>query len=448
MIFKDNFYNRLSTVSIILAGCLLLYVLMPVLVPFIVAFILAYLLNPVVEWVTKFNISRGFAIVLVLLLISIVLITAISYIIPLLWEQFETAKSNMPIFLDWLNNNARPWISEKLKYDIKPFNSNEISDEILSYLQTNYNLQDARSIVSKIASSGISAISSVGLFVLVPVLMFFFLMSWHKNMKSLINVCPPRFQSQTLSVAKDCHEVMMAFVKGQMLVMFILGLIYGIGLQILGIETGIIIGFVAGLASIIPYFGLVVGVIAAVIAVIVQFGFDWHLLALVGVFGFGQFIEGMVLQPILLGDRIGLSPIMVIFVVLVGGSLMGVVGMIIALPFAAVLMVLMRHVFASYQDSEFYKRKAEPALAGECQTADFGFQADTVLNTSHSSEATVNQTTVNPKTVNQKTKQVEIQKDELVIISADNKPEHTKKTLDSKKNLDTDTKENQNHEQP
>lgn len=357
MIFRDNFYNRLTTISVIVLLSILLYILMPVLVPFIVAFILAYLINPVVEALTKYKISRPFAIVLVLLLISIVIITAIAYIIPMLWHQFEIAKSNMPVFLDWLNNSARPWVSAKFGYDFKSFNSDEISEEILSYLQTNYNLQDARSIVSKIATSGISAISSVGLFVLVPVLMFFFLLSWHQNIQALVNVLPSRLQEQTVSIAKECHGVMMAFVKGQMLVMFILGLVYGVGLQLLGIETGLMIGFMAGLASIIPYFGLIVGVIAAVIATIVQFGFDWHLLALVGVFGAGQLLEAMVLQPVLLGDRIGLSPIMVIFVVLVGGNLMGIVGMLVALPFAAVLMVLLRQMFAAYQSSDFYQRK-------------------------------------------------------------------------------------------
>lgn len=357
MIFKDIFLNRLALLISFALGGLLIYSLMPVLMPFIVAFVFAYLLNPLVVWCGKIGISRWLAIILVFLLVSIILSAAISYLIPLLWQQFEMAKDNMPVFLEWLNNTARPWVSQKVRFNIKPFNTEELSNAILSYLQTNYNVKDASSVITKLATSGLSAISSAGLFVLIPVLTFFFMLSWDKNLEGLKSLIPPRMLKNTINIATECHDVMMAFVKGQMLVMFILGMVYALGLNWVGLETGLMIGFMAGLASLVPYLGIIVGVLSAVVACIVQFGFDLGQLAWVAlVFTVGQVLEGYVLQPWLLGNRIGLSPVMVIFSVLVGGYVLGLVGMLIGLPLAAVIMVLLRHIYLFYIQSHFFQR--------------------------------------------------------------------------------------------
>lgn len=383
MMFKDIFYNRLATITGLLLLALLVYILMPVLIPFIVAFVLAYLLNPLVVWLGKIGVSRWLAICVVFILVGTILGTAISFLIPLLIDQFELAKNNMPVFLDWLNHTARPWVSKHIRYDIEPFNTAEISNEILSYLQTNYNVKDASSIISKIATSGLSAISSLGLYVLIPVILFFFMASWDKNISGLKAIIPPRLFQKTMSLAQECHDVVMSFVKGQMLVMMILGLVYALGLQFLaGLETGFMIGFMAGLASLIPYFGIVVGVLSAVVACIVQFGFDLEVLALIAVvFAVGQGLEGYVLQPILLGDRIGLSPVMVIFVVLVGGNLLGLIGMLIALPVAAVIMVLVRHAYEAYRQSEFYL--SDNGLQQNLNQAALASHASSVGNNNH-----------------------------------------------------------------
>lgn len=360
MVSQDSFYQRVATLIAAAVLLCLLYLLLPVLVPFIVALILAYLFNPIAKWLGKYGIRRVFAIVLVFTIVSMVLITAVALLIPALIEQFELGKNNMPKFFAWLNNDARPWISRHLNIDIDEFDFNAVSASIMEYLQKNYNFQDAGSVISKIATSGASAIGTIGLFVLVPVVAFFYMLSWESMVKTVKDAIPLRFRAKTLSLMDECDSVMMSFVKGQMLVMFLLGTFYAIGLELVGLDTGLFIGFMAGLASIVPYLGLVVGVVAAVIATIVQFGFDWYHLALVGgVFAFGQLIEAYGLQPFLLGDRIGLSPVMVILAVLVGGQLMGLVGMLIGLPLAAVLMVLFRHAMAAYKRSDLYRKRAD-----------------------------------------------------------------------------------------
>lgn len=149
-----------------------------------------------------------------------------------------------------------------------------------------------------------------------------------------------------------------AFVKGQFLVMFLLGVVYAVGLQVIGLEVGLIIGMVAGLASIIPYLGFAVGIISAVIATLFQFGIDWMQLVLVGVvFMIGQIIEGYILQPFLLGDKIGLPPVAVVFAVLAGAHLGGILGMLVALPVAAIIVVLLKHIREFYENTALYGKQ-------------------------------------------------------------------------------------------
>ena len=166
---------------------------------------------------------------------------------------------------------------------------------------------------------------------------------------------PRPYETTVLNIAQECHSVLGAFVKGQFLVMFLLGIVYAVGLQLIGLEVGLIIGMVAGLASIIPYLGFAVGIVAAVIASLFQFGLDWMQLLLVAVvFMVGQMVEGYILQPFLLGDKIGLSPVAVVFAVLAGAQLAGFLGMLIALPVAAVIVVLLKYARECYEQSACY----------------------------------------------------------------------------------------------
>ena len=179
-------------------------------------------------------------------------------------------------------------------------------------------------------------------------------------LSSLKGLIPRQYEESTLKIVGECHSVLGAFVKGQFLVMVLLGVVYAVGLQLVGLQVGLIIGMVAGLCSIIPYLGFGVGIIAAVIACFFQFGMDpKHLFMVLAVFGLGQLIEGYILQPFLLGDKIGLSPVAVVFAVLAGAQLGGFAGMLIALPVAAVIVVLLKHVREYYEQTPFYQ--TEPA---------------------------------------------------------------------------------------
>ena len=347
----------------ILAGIALLlwilYLLKPVVIPFVAAFLMAYLFSPLVDKLHDMGLPRWLSISIVFIGIGIVLTLATWYLVPLIWQQLIYARDSIPAGIQWINSNFLPWLSNTFNVVEMEIDTNQISDVVMDYVQTNYSADSIQAFVLRLAQSGINFLQIGGTIVLIPIIAFYFLLDWDRMLESLRRLIPRPYEESTLRIVSECHSVLGAFVKGQFLVMILLGIVYAVGLQLIGLEVGLIIGMVAGLASIIPYLGFAVGIIAAVIATFLQFGIDWWQLVLVGVvFMVGQAVEGYVLQPFLLGDKIGLSPVAVVFAVLAGAQLAGFLGMLIALPVAAVIVVLLRHAREYYEHTPFYGNQA------------------------------------------------------------------------------------------
>ena len=343
----------------ILAGIALilwvLYLLKPVVLPFVGAFLVAYLFSPLVDKLHKIGLPRWLSISAVFIGIGVVITLAFWYLVPLVWEQLMYAKNSIPSGIHWANYKFLPWLSDSFNLVPMELDVDQISAAIMEYVQTNYSADSIQAMIAKLAQSGLNFIQIGGTVVLIPIIAFYFLLDWDRMLDSFRRLIPRRYEEQTLVIVKECHSVLGAFVKGQLLVMVLLGVVYAMGLQLIGLEVGLIIGMVAGLCSIIPYLGFAVGIIAAVIASLFQFGIDWMQLLLVGVvFMIGQAVEGYILQPFLLGDKIGLSPVAVVFAVLAGAQLGGILGMLIALPVAAVIVVLLRHAREFYENSPMY----------------------------------------------------------------------------------------------
>lgn len=383
----------------ILAGIALilwvLYLLKPVVIPFVGAFLIAYLFSPLVDSLHKIGVPRWLSISLVFIGIGVVITLAFWYLLPQVWQQLMYAKTSIPAGIHWLNYNFLPWLSQTFNLVPMEIDTDQMSKAVMDYIQTNYSADSIQAMALKLAQSGLNFIQIGGTVVLIPIIAFYFLLDWKRMLESLRRLIPRPYEQSTLKIVNECHSVLGAFVKGQFLVMFLLGVVYAVGLQVIGLEVGLIIGMIAGLASIIPYLGFGVGIIAAVIATLFQFGLDWMQLALVLlVFMVGQAIEGYVLQPFLLGDKIGLSPVAVVFAVLAGAQLAGFLGMLIALPVAAVIVVLLRHVRENYEKSQLYAAppvSVQQASAGEIsiQTAQFDIDVeikDSPINTQQATE--------------------------------------------------------------
>ena len=364
---KDVFFKRLFISLFLVAIGYIIYQLQSVILPFLVAFILSYAINPLVQKLQdKAHIRRWVAILLVYLSTGLMIGLILWWLIPLVWEQLQSAWKYVPTAIDYYNNTLRGWVRSHTPIRLPAMQVRDMSKGLVDFLKENYNITDARSFFTNLMLSGMNIINVAGIVVLVPILMFYFLYNWDERLVKMRHMIPNRYIPSVYRIANESDEALMSFIKGQLLVMVLLGMVYAVQLQLIGLKVGLIIGMMAGIASFVPYLGFTLGFIAAIIAGLFQFGVDWvHLVLIVGAFMVGQAVEGYVLQPLLLGDKIGLSPLWVIFAVLAGAALAGIAGMLIALPLAAVLNVLFQHAYDSYRETEFYKGDAQYGLFKE-----------------------------------------------------------------------------------
>lgn len=348
--------NRLPLLAGIALLVWLVWALQAILMPFLTGALLAYLCNPLVtRLMTRWKLRRSVAVTAVFSTLLVSLTVMLILLLPALWRQFIYLESRLPSLLRWFNRHAIPWLEKTFRVDIDRLDMDLISGWLSSYWQEAGTA--AGNVLTRVAQSSMDVLSLLGLIALVPVVMFYLLMDWEKLVDNIRELVPRQHVHKVMLIAAECDEVLSAFVRGQLIVMLLLGIIYAIGLQVIGLKLGILIGLMAGLGSIIPYFGFIVGIVAASVSALFQFGFKIDPLLMVGaVFMIGQVLEGWVLQPYLIGDKIGLPPVTVIFAIMAGGQLFGLVGMLLALPVAAIIMVLLRHAHDRYRRSEFYQR--------------------------------------------------------------------------------------------
>src|SRR5690554_700534 len=341
----------------ILAALLLGYVLLPVLTPFLLAALLAYLGNPLVERLQRKRlVSRTWAVVIVFTVLTGLLVLLFFVLVPMLGRQLADLYALTPHLLDWLQQSLLPWLQHILGLEEDVWELERIKQELGSHLDKAPNL--ASTMLEALGSSGIALAGWLANLFLVPVVTFYLLRDWRLIVDKVRVLLPRRHEPLVVRMVSECHEVLGAFMRGQLLVMLALAVVYALGLMLLGLKLGLLIGVVAGLASIVPYMGFIVGIGIALIAGFFQFGLDYLMLGgVVGVFLIGQVLESVALTPLLVGDRIGLHPVAVIFAILAGGQLFGFTGVLLALPVAAVLMVWLRYLYQRYQASDLYRQK-------------------------------------------------------------------------------------------
>ena len=330
----------------------LLYLLSPILTPFVVSAMLAYLADPLVDKLEARKIRRVFAVSLVFLLILLVLLILGVVIMPQLETQISTLLKQIPAYIEWTKTTLIPWMNERFGNYI---NFSDVG-QIQNLLSENWKEAGGTilGMLGTVSESGITLLGWAANLVLIPVLTFYLLRDWD-NLVAGIHALLPRSIEPTISgLARESDEMLGAFLRGQILVMAGLSIIYTSGLMLVGLDFALLIGLFAGLVSFVPYLGLIIGILFAGIAAIMQFkGIDmlpWVIL----VFIVGQLVEGMFLTPKLVGDRIGMHPVAVIFAIMAGGQLYGFFGILLALPVASVVMVLVRHALLRYRASGLY----------------------------------------------------------------------------------------------
>lgn len=340
----------------------LLYLLGPVLIPFAISALLAWLGNPLVGRCQRLGLGRSAAVSLVFALMSVLLLLALLIAIPLLERQISELIGNLPRYLGWLKLTALPWLEQLTGLEIAAYFDPE---QLLTMLEGNWQQAGglASSVLAGLSKSGLAIIGWIATALLVPVVTFYFLRDWSALVARIRALLPRHLEPTVVRLAQQSDEVLGAFLRGQMSVMIALGAIYALGLSLVGIDLAFLIGMGSGLLSFVPYLGTFLGVAAGLVAALVQHG-DWQHVALVlAVFSIGQLLESFVLTPWLVGDRIGLHPVAVIFAIMAGGQLFGFLGVLLALPVAAVAMVLLRYGYQHYLASEWYLTAATAAPA-------------------------------------------------------------------------------------
>ncbi|MDD5410969.1 MAG: AI-2E family transporter [Methylobacter sp.] len=333
----------------------LIYLLSPVLMPFAFAAMLAYLGDPLTDKLETYRLSRTNAVVVVFFVMTLIFVLALLLLIPQLEYQVERFLSSLPAYAAWVNETVIPWLKRRFHLGIKPIDINQIINVIKSHWEQAGGIA-ATAMTSISHSGGVIAEWLMNL-LLIPVVTFYLLRDWDSLVAKVHDLLPRRFADTASKLAGEVDTVLSAFVRGQFYVMLALGCIYSIGLWITGLDLALLIGMLAGLVSFVPYLGSIVGIVMACIAAMVQFHELISLVPVVIVFMIGQALEGMVLTPMLVGDKIGLHPVAVMFAVMAGGQLFGFLGILLALPVASVIMVLLRHVHDLYRYSDFYSQK-------------------------------------------------------------------------------------------
>ena len=341
-----------------LAGLLLLGVLLwllgPVLTPFAVAALLAWMADPLVSRIERSGRSRTTAVTLVFVLMTVLVVIVALLLVPTLRRQVEQAIEWGPKLVGWFTGAAIPWIEARFGVSIAAYVD---PAELGALLKEHWRQAGgvAANVLDGLSRSGMAVIAFVVNLLLIPLVTFYFMRDWGSMLAQVHALIPRPLEPTVVRLARESDDMLGGFLRGQVSVMVALGTIYGVGLTLVGLDLGFLIGMVAGLLSFVPYLGTAIGLVAAVIATLVEHGDLFHLVLVAAVFGLGQVIEGFVLTPWLVGDRIGLHPVAVIFAIMAGGQLFGFIGILLALPAAAVIMVLVRYALGRYRASLLYR---------------------------------------------------------------------------------------------
>lgn len=338
---------------------LVFWQLKAVLAPFVVAAVMAYALNPVVNWIDhvgKGRVPRLLAVVLVELLFFLTVVGVLLLVVPILAKELPLMRDQLPGLLDAANESLKPWLAQfgvHLKLD-----AGSVRSFVLKYLNANF--EDVfSSLLVSLQLGGSVAFAIIGNAILIPVALFYLLLEWDDFMVALRTLVPPRLRVGSDSFFLEADAVLGQYLRGQLLVMGLLAVYYSVALGLFGLDLALPIGVFTGLAVFVPYLGFGVGLVLATLAGLLEFSAQSGLgytVAMVGVvYGLGQVLESFFLTPRLVGERIGLHPLAVIFALLAFGQLLGFVGVLIALPVSAVLLVAIRRIQQSYLTSGLYQ---------------------------------------------------------------------------------------------
>ena len=347
--------------GVALVAVLVVWLLAPVLAPFVVAAVMAYVLQPLVlrlEGLAKGRLPRALAVVLVEALAILALLGIFLLLVPILVREWPLLQQQLPVLLDRLGDAINPLLAQlglNVSLDLR-----DLKTQLVAYLGANREDWWAP-LMSSLKLGGSVALALLGYAVLVPVALFYLLHDWTRLVNSVTELVPPAWRTTFDSFMQESDSVLGEYLRGQLLVMLALAVFYAVGLRLFGLDLALPIGVFTGLAVFVPYLGFGVGLVLALLAGLLQFASAQAVVMVAVVFGVGQLIESFVLTPRLVGQRIGLHPLAVILALMAFGQVLGFVGVLVALPASAVLLVGLRRLRHQYLQSDLYQKSGSGA---------------------------------------------------------------------------------------
>mgnify|MGYP000364897621 CR=1 FL=1 len=342
--------------GVALAAALVFWLLAPVLAPFVVAAVMAYVLHPLVLRLESFagvRLPRALAVLLVEILAILALLGVLLLLVPILVREWPLLQQQLPLLLDRLGDAVNPLLNQlglNLSLDLR-----DLKTQLVAYLSANREDWWAP-LMSSLKLGGSAALAFMGYVVLVPVALFYLLHDWTRMVNTVIELVPPAWRGSFDGFMQESDSVLGEYLRGQLLVMLALAVFYAVGLRLFGLDLALPIGVFTGLAVFVPYLGFGLGLVLALLAGLLQFASAQAVVMVAVVFGLGQLIESFVLTPRLVGERIGLHPLSVILALMAFGQVLGFVGVLIALPASAVLLVALRRLRVRYLQSDLYQK--------------------------------------------------------------------------------------------
>ncbi len=352
---KDDKRFRYFLFAVIAVSVVGLYLARNVLTPFAIAFALAYLLDPLADKLERWKLSRTLSVTTIIASFFLLVVIATLILIPLLRIQVEHLASNLPDYMGQIMSWLQPILDQmsmiepaKIKMHLK-----EIFEKLGTVPLTA--LGSAKEMLWSSLSGLVNVLLILVNILIIPVAMFYLLRDFDSINQKLVRLIPRRYLRQTVGIVKEIDEVLSGFVRGQLMVATLMSGLYTLGLFICDTPMSLFIGPLAGYANLVPYLGLICGFVPAVILTLLQHQ-DWmSVVGVVAVFGVVQALESMVITPRVVGDKIGLHPVVIMLAVLVGGELFGFVGVLLGVPAAAVLNVLRRRTVKQYKNSSLFR---------------------------------------------------------------------------------------------
>jgi predicted PurR-regulated permease PerM len=342
-----------------------LYMVRSILTSFLIAFFLAFLLDPVVDFFERHKIPRVFGIIITVFLILLVFSLVILYVVPSVYYEMKGLAQNIPQYRQLLNTSILPHLDLVAGFNIEEFYRKVIEQYDLGKPLQSLSLKIISPIPKYLKATFQNAFDLViflASFFIIPILGLYLVKDIDRIKAQVKLAIPVPYRPWVVAMYREIYQVISNFLRGQIMVCFLLGTIYSVGLLLLHIPLALIIGMFAGLAALIPYFGMAVGMVSALLLAILHYHDFWHPLGVIGVFVLAQMMEGTIITPKIVGDKVGLHPVLIVLALMIWGRFLGFFGIVIAVPATAVLNVFWRHAMIRYKQSDLYLGKKEPSL--------------------------------------------------------------------------------------